>query len=87
MGLKNSKLASRQVNIRLPEGIQSLMAQGRSNKMISMIQWIWTSRLSLKKSLSERRLKQGVEGSKVRRKHPMMLVTVHPPPNWSNQLW
>jgi len=29
------------------------MAQGRSTKIISMIQWIRTSRLSIKKSLPE----------------------------------
>ena len=28
------------------------MAQDRSTKIISMIEWIWTSRLSIKKSLS-----------------------------------
>ena len=28
------------------------MAQGRSTKIISMLKWIWTSRLSIKKSLS-----------------------------------
>jgi len=33
-------------------GIQIPMAQGRSTKIISMIQWIRTSRLSIKNSLS-----------------------------------
>jgi len=32
--------------------IQTPMAQGRSTKIISMIKWIWTSRLSIKNSLS-----------------------------------
>jgi len=40
------------VDIRLPEkGIQTLMALGRSTKIISMIKWIRTSRLSIKISL------------------------------------
>ena len=34
------------------EGIQTPMAQGRSTKIISMIKWIRTSRLSIKNSLS-----------------------------------
>ena len=36
----------------LEKGIQTPMAQGRSTKIISMIRWIRTSRLSIKKSLS-----------------------------------
>jgi hypothetical protein len=36
----------------LETGIQTPMAQGRSTKIISIIQWIRTSRLSIKKSLS-----------------------------------
>ena len=36
----------------LEEGIQIPMAQGRSTKIISMIQWIRSSRLSIKNSLS-----------------------------------
>ena len=35
-----------------PKGIQTPMAQGRSTKIISMIEWIRTSRLSIKHSLS-----------------------------------
>ena len=34
------------------KGIQTPMAQGRSTEIISMIQWIRTSRLSIKHSLS-----------------------------------
>ena len=34
-------------------GIQTSMAQGRSTKIISMIKWIRTSRLSIKNSLFE----------------------------------
>ena len=33
-------------------GIQTFIAQGRSNKTISMIKWIRTSRFSIKKPLS-----------------------------------
>ena len=42
---------------RLREGrkVQTPMAQDRSTKTISMIEWIWTSRLSKKKSLSGKR--------------------------------
>jgi len=36
----------------LEEGIQTPMAQGRSTKVISMIWWIGTNRLSIKNSLS-----------------------------------
>ena len=36
----------------LEKGIQTPMAQGRSTKVISMIKWVRTSTLSLKKSLS-----------------------------------
>ena len=36
----------------LEKGIQIPMAQGRSTKIISMIKWIRTSRLSIKNSLS-----------------------------------
>ena len=36
----------------LEKGIQTPMAQGRSTKIISMIRWIRTSRLSMKNSLS-----------------------------------
>ena len=44
---------TRGVDIRLPgKGIQTPMAQGRSTKIISMIKWIRTSRLSTKNSLS-----------------------------------
>jgi len=32
--------------------MQTPMAQGRSTKIISMIKWIWTSRWSIKNSLS-----------------------------------
>ena len=34
----------------LEKGVQTPMAQGRSTKIISMIQWIRTSRLSIKNS-------------------------------------
>jgi len=37
----------------LEKGIQTPMAQGRSTKIVSMIKWIRTSRLSIKNSLSE----------------------------------
>ena len=41
------------VDIRLPgKRIQAPMAQGRSTKVISMIKWIRTSRLSKQNSLS-----------------------------------
>ena len=36
----------------LEKRIQTPMAPDRSTKMISMIKWIWTSRLSIKNSLS-----------------------------------
>ena len=36
----------------LDRQVQTPMAQGRSTKIISMIKWIWTSRLSIKNSLS-----------------------------------
>ena len=36
----------------MEKGIQTPMAQGRSTKIISMITWIRTSRLSIKNSLS-----------------------------------
>ena len=36
----------------LEKGIQTPMAQGLSTKIISMIKWIRTSRLSIKNSLS-----------------------------------
>jgi hypothetical protein len=36
----------------LEKGIQNPMAQGRSTQIISKIEWIWTSRLSIKNSLS-----------------------------------
>ena len=36
----------------LGKGIQTPMAQGRSTKIISMIKWIWTIRLSIKNYLS-----------------------------------
>ena len=46
-------LASRKIDIRLPgKKIQTLMAQGQSTKIISSIQWIRNSRLSVKNSLS-----------------------------------
>jgi len=38
----------------LEMGIQTPMAQGRSTKIISIIKWIRTSRLSIKNSLSLR---------------------------------
>jgi len=38
----------------LGKGIQTLLAQGRSTKIISMIKWIRTSRLSIKNSLFKR---------------------------------
>ena len=34
----------------LEKGIQTPMAQGRSTKIISMMKWSWTGRLSIKKS-------------------------------------
>ena len=34
------------------KGIQALMAQGRSTEIISMIEWIQTSRMSTTESLS-----------------------------------
>ena len=37
----------------LEKGIQTPRAQGRSTKIISMIKWIRTSRLSIKNSLSQ----------------------------------
>jgi len=40
----------------LEKGIQTPMAQDRSTKIISMIKWIRTSRLSMKNSLSTRPL-------------------------------
>ena len=44
---------TRKVDIRLTdEGVQTPMAQGRSTKIISMIKWIRTSKLSIKISLS-----------------------------------
>ena len=36
----------------MEQGIQTPMAQGRSTKIISMIKWIRTSRLVVKKELS-----------------------------------
>ena len=36
----------------LEKGIQTPVAQGRSTKIISMIMWAWTGRLSIKISLS-----------------------------------
>ena len=48
------KYFPRKVDIRLTEKeIQTPTAQGRSTKIISMIKWIRTSRLSIKNSLSE----------------------------------
>ena len=41
-------------------GIQTAMAQGRSTKVISMLEWIRTRRLSIKKSLSSARRHTGV---------------------------
>ena len=35
----------------MDKGIETPMSQGRSTKIISMIEWIWTSRLSMKNSL------------------------------------
>ena len=50
----------------LEKGIETPMAQGRSTKIISMIEWIRTSRLSIKNSLthgaapgSRRQVRQG----------------------------
>jgi len=44
---------TRNVDIRLPgKGNSNSMAQGRSTKIILMIKWSWTSRLSTKNSLS-----------------------------------
>ena len=40
------------------EGVQTPMVQGRSTKIISIIEWIRTSRLSMKYSLSSRRLQE-----------------------------
>ena len=34
-------------------GMQNPMALGRSTKIISMIEWIWTRRLSIQNSLSQ----------------------------------
>ena len=44
---------ARKVDVRFPgKEIQTPMAQGRSTKIISMIKWIQTSKLSIKNSLS-----------------------------------
>jgi len=40
------------MEVYLEKGIQTPMAQGRSTKIISMIKWIRTSRLSIKNPLS-----------------------------------
>ena len=45
----------------MEEGIQTPMAQGRSTKIIYMITWIRTSRLSVKKSLSWVAVADGLE--------------------------
>jgi len=42
------------------KGIETPMAQGRSSKIISMVQWIRTSRLSIKNSLSGQRFRDGI---------------------------
>jgi len=46
-------------NICLERGIQTPMAQDRSAKTISMIEWIRMSRLSIKSSLSHEQLLSG----------------------------
>ena len=50
------KVSSSVVDIRLHgKEIQTSMAQGRSTKIISMIEWIRTNRSAIKNSLSRRR--------------------------------
>ena len=44
----------------LEKGIQNPVAQGRSTKVISMIEWIRTSRLSMKNYLSLPREQAGI---------------------------
>jgi hypothetical protein len=52
------------------------MAQGRSSQIISMIQWIRTTRLSMKNSLSGEALQFGVAASAVQG----YLAHKNPPP-------
>ena len=47
----------------LEKGIQTPMAQGRSTKIISMIKWVRSSRLSVKNSLSAGILRGASVGS------------------------
>ena len=55
--------ASRQGSLGyLEKGIQTPMAQGRSTKIISMIKWIRTSRLSRNNSLTLSFVEQATEG-------------------------
>ena len=51
-GLVDELLLGRYISGYLEKGIQTPMAPGRSAKIISMIKWIRTSRLSIKKTLS-----------------------------------
>ena len=53
-------LLGRSIQGYLEKGIQTPMAQGRSTKNISMMNWIWTSRLSVKNSLSTPERQGGV---------------------------
>ena len=45
----------------LEKGIQTPMAKGRSSKIVSMMKWIRTSRLSIKNSLFLGRARLGTE--------------------------
>ena len=63
---KVGELRGRWVKGYLEKGIQTSMAQGRSTQRISIIEWIRTSRLSIKNSLSGELRR----GKKLRRVHP-----------------
>ena len=51
--VQSTRALGRKILGYMAKEIQTLIAQGRSTKIISMIRWIRTSRLSTKKSLSD----------------------------------